>query len=138
MGADYGGIQTFAHIWDTKRSYRNQCAMAYENTHIYLADRIREKIDSHILKRMISDHMDYYFLGSIFPDILFYCKDKQIFKVAHNLHGEDGVPTNQIVFNLLDEIKSKKDKKKFAYCGVFNPLCRRYHIPSDGVLFLGI
>lgn len=89
--------------------------MASENTHIYLADRIREKINNHILKRMISDHTDYYFLGSVFPDILFYSKDKQIFNVAHNLHGEDGVPTNQVVFNLLDEVKSKKDGKNFSF-----------------------
>jgi len=43
--------------------------MASENTHIYLVDRTRREIKDHVLKRVISDRMDYYFLGSIFPDI---------------------------------------------------------------------
>jgi len=93
--------------------------MPSENTHIYFADQIREKINNHILKRLISDHMDYYFLGSTFPDILFYSKDKQISKIAYNLHGEDGVPTNQIIFNLLDEIRFKKDKNNFSFIAGF-------------------
>jgi hypothetical protein len=93
--------------------------MAAENTHIYLADQIKAKIGNNVLKQIISDHIDYYFLGSIFPDILFYSKDKRIFNVAHNLHGEDGVPTNKIVFNLLDKVKSKKDQKNFSFIAGF-------------------
>ncbi|MEA3230380.1 MAG: zinc dependent phospholipase C family protein [Thermodesulfobacteriota bacterium] len=89
--------------------------MASENTHIFLADRIREEINDDVLKQFISGHMDYYFLGSIFPDILFYSKDKQIVDIAYNLHGEDGVPTNRIVFDLLDRIKRKKDGNNFAF-----------------------
>ena len=87
--------------------------MASENTHIFLADRIREEINDDVLKRFVSGHMDYYFLGSIFPDILFYSKDKQIVDIAHNLHGEDGTLTNRIVFDLLDEVKIKKGGKNF-------------------------
>ena len=89
--------------------------MASENTHIYLADRTRREIKDHVLKRVISDHMDYYFLGSIFPDILFYSKDKQISDIAYNLHGEDGIPTNRIVFDLLDRIKARNDGNNFAF-----------------------
>ena len=89
--------------------------MASENTHIYLADRIRGEIDDDVLKRFISGHMDYYFLGSIFPDILFYSKDKQISDIAYNRHGEDGIPTNRIVFDLVDRIKAKEDGNNFAF-----------------------
>ena len=89
--------------------------MAAENTHIYLADQIKGKIGNNVLKQIISDHIDYYFLGSIFPDILFYSKDKPIFNMAHNLHGEDGVPTHQIVFNLLDEAKYRQDEKNLTF-----------------------
>ncbi len=93
--------------------------MAAENTHIYLADQIKIKTGNNVLKQIISDHIDYYFLGSIFPDILFYSKDKSIFNMAHNLHGEDGVPTNKIVFNLLDEAKSIEDEKNFTFIAGF-------------------
>lgn len=89
--------------------------MASENTHIYLADQIKGKIGNNVLKQIISDYIGYYFLGSIFPDILFYSKDKPIFNMAYNLHGEDGVPTNKIVFNLLDEAKSIKDENNFTF-----------------------
>jgi hypothetical protein len=89
--------------------------MASENTHIYLADRIRTEINDDILKRIISGHLDYYFIGSIFPDILFFSKDKQIADVAYNLHGEDGLPTNRIVFDLLDRIKAGKDDTNFSF-----------------------
>ena len=93
--------------------------MASENTHIYLADRIRAEINVGVLKRIISGHLDYYFLGSIFLDILFYSKNKQIIDVAHNLHGEDGLPTNRIVFDLLDRIKVDKDEKNFSFVSGF-------------------
>ena len=93
--------------------------MASENTHIYLADRIRAKINVDVLKRLISGHLDYYFIGSIFPDILFFSKDKQIVDVAHNLHGEDGLPTNRIVFDLLDRIKAGKDDANFSFVSGF-------------------
>ncbi len=89
--------------------------MASENTHIYLADRMREEINDHVLKRFISGHMDYYFLGSIFPDILFYSKDKQVIDIAHHLHGENGILTSRIVFDLLDRIKAEKEEKNFSF-----------------------
>jgi len=89
--------------------------MASENTHIYLADRIRGEIDDDVLKRFISGHADYYFLGTIFPDILFYSKVKQLIDLAYNLHGEDGLPTNRIIFDLLDRIKAKNDWKNFSF-----------------------
>jgi hypothetical protein len=97
--------------------------MAYENTHIYLADEIRKKIGNHTLKQMISDHRDFYYLGSIFPDILFYSKDEQVSKIAYNLHGEDGVPTSRIIFKLLDEIRIKKDKNNFSFIAGFLTHC---------------
>ncbi len=89
--------------------------MASENTHIYLADRIRRNIHDEPVTKIISDHMDEYFIGSIFTDILFYSKDKQAAAVASRLHGEDGQPTNQIVFDLLDSARSEKDHRNFAF-----------------------
>jgi hypothetical protein len=89
--------------------------MAFENTHIYLANRILKEISDNGLKQLISDHIDYYFLGSIFPDILFYSKYKRAVHIAYNLHGEDGLPTNRIIFDLLDRIKIDKDGKNFSY-----------------------
>jgi len=93
--------------------------MASENTHIYIADRIRAEINDDMLKRIISGHLDYYFIGSIFLDILFFSKDKQIVDVAYNLHGEDGLPTNRIVFDLLDRIKAGKDDTNFSFVSGF-------------------
>ncbi|RTZ94950.1 MAG: hypothetical protein DSY90_15000 [Deltaproteobacteria bacterium] len=93
--------------------------MAAENTHLYLADQMKGKIGDKALKRIISDHVDYFYLGSIFPDILYYSRDKQISKVAYSLHGEDGVPTNEIVFQLLNTVKSKNDKKNFTFIAGF-------------------
>ena len=93
--------------------------MAAENTHIYLADQIKGEIGNHSLKALLDDHKDYYFFGSIFPDILFYSKDRLLFTMAYNLHGEDGIPTHQIVFDILDKARSKKDRKNFSFIAGF-------------------
>ncbi|MBW1889753.1 MAG: zinc dependent phospholipase C family protein [Deltaproteobacteria bacterium] len=46
--------------------------MPFENTHLHLADKVRQKLQGDALAAALKEHLAYYYLGSVFPDILFY------------------------------------------------------------------
>jgi hypothetical protein len=89
--------------------------MAFENTHIYLADVIMQQLRENDLKTILDHHIGQYYLGSVFPDVLFYGRDKAVSQTAHMLHGNDGLPTNRLVFDILDRIRPLGDHKNFAF-----------------------
>ena len=92
--------------------------MTYENTHLWAADAVKEQIAIDALRELINSNIDYYYFGAVFPDTFSYSQDKEISDISNFLHGNTGVPTNGVVFNVLDRIKYPRDKKNLAFiCG---------------------
>jgi hypothetical protein len=92
--------------------------MAYENTHLWAADAVKEQITNGTLRELINSSMDYYYFGAAFPDTLSYSNDKKIRDISNFLHGESGIPPNGVVFDVLDMAKRVGDKKNLAFiCG---------------------
>ena len=97
--------------------------MPFENTHLYLADKVRQALQKEDLSAILKAHLDYYYLGSIFPDTLFYAKDDELSRVAFRLHGDDGQPTNRFAFNVLERIQASRSQRDFAFIAGFLAHC---------------
>ena len=97
--------------------------MPFENTHLYLADKVRQALQKEDLRLILETHLDYYYLGSIFPDTLFYAKDDNLSRVAYRLHGDDGRPTNRFAFDVLDRIRASGSQRDFAFIAGFLTHC---------------
>ncbi len=89
--------------------------MAYENTHLWAADAVRERIKNSALRELITGSIDYYYFGAVFPDTLSYSHDKKIRDISNFLHGETGIPPNGVVFDVLDMAKRVGNKKNLAF-----------------------
>jgi hypothetical protein len=97
--------------------------MVYENTHLWAAEQIRNRIANRIIEETIGNNLDYYHLGAIFPDVLFYSRDPKISETAHILHGKAGAPTNEFIFDVLDQIKDTLDEKNLVFIWGFLTHC---------------
>ncbi len=42
--------------------------MSFENTHLWAADVIKDKISAEVLQELIINNIDYYNIGAVFPD----------------------------------------------------------------------
>ena len=92
--------------------------MAYENTHLWAADVVRGRLQSSVLKKLITDSIDCYYFGAVFPDTLSYSNDKKIREISNFLHGETAMPPNEVIFEVLDMTKRTGDKKNLTFsCG---------------------
>ena len=89
--------------------------MVYENTHLWAAEQIKSRVENRVIEETIVGNLDYYHLGAIFPDVLFYSRDPGVRAAAYFLHGETGVPTNKFVFQVLDAIRNRHDEKSLAF-----------------------
>lgn len=78
--------------------------MPKENTHIYLAQEILEKIKDLAIKKIIQDNSYFYQLGSFTPDVFSYGKTENIIKISKNIHGLNNDKTNKIIFEMLDKV----------------------------------
>jgi len=97
--------------------------MPFENTHLYLADKVKQTLQNDDLSGILEGHLDYYYLGSIFPDTLFYAKDDNLSRVAYRLHGDDGRPTSRFAFDVLDRIQESGSRPDFAFISGFLTHC---------------
>ncbi len=92
--------------------------MAYENTHLWAADAVKEQLTNDALRELINSSIDYYYFGAVFPDTFSFSHDKKISDISNFLHGENGTPANGVVFDVLDRTKHARDKKNLAFiCG---------------------
>jgi hypothetical protein len=92
--------------------------MTYENTHLWAADTIRGRLQSSVLNKLITDSIDGYYFGAVFPDTLSYSNDKKIREISNFLHGKTGIYSNDVVFEMLDMARRTGDKKNLAFiCG---------------------
>jgi hypothetical protein len=74
--------------------------MAFENTHLFVAQSVLSQIKTSEIKKIISENIDYYNLGSIFPDIFSFRKNPTLFNKSTLMH--DGKSSNKIFFKALD------------------------------------
>jgi hypothetical protein len=92
--------------------------MAYENTHLWAADGVMGRIKNSVLKEHLTANLEDYYFGAVFPDTLSYSKDKKMIEISDFLHGETGIPSNRVVFDMLDRAKDNQDGKNLAFiCG---------------------
>ena len=82
--------------------------MVKENTHLFGAYRIFERLDEN-LKEMIKENIDYYYIGAIALDIFFFYNKTHF--VSDKIHGKDGELTSEIIFELL----KSRDKRDLAF-----------------------
>lgn len=97
--------------------------MPFENTHLYLADRVRLTLRDDELSGILEEQLDYFYMGSIFPDTLFYAKQEKLSRVAYRLHGDDGRPTSRFVFDVLERIRATGSRRDFAFVAGFLTHC---------------
>jgi hypothetical protein len=97
--------------------------MVYENTHLWAAEQIRSRIENRLIAETIGSDLDFYYLGAVFPDILYYSKDPRISRAAYFLHGDTGVPTNAFIFDVLDQVKDRPDEKTLVFIWGFLTHC---------------
>jgi hypothetical protein len=97
--------------------------MPFENTHLYLADKVRQACQDDELSGILEEQLDYFYMGSIFPDTLFYAKEDKLSRVAYRLHGDDGRPTSRFAFEVLERIRETKSRRDFAFVAGFLTHC---------------
>jgi len=110
--------------------------MSFENTHLWAADVIKEKISVKALQELLINNIDYYNVGAVFPDTFSFSRKLEIRDISNFLHGETGALTSGLVFDILDRIKHTGDKKNLAFiCGflthcamdiVFHPIIQYF------------
>lgn len=89
--------------------------MPKDNTHIYFADKIIKKYHPEEYISIIKKNINYYYLGSIFPDTFYYSDKISEERISDHIHGKDGNPTNRIIFDFLEHAKKNKSERELAF-----------------------
>jgi len=89
--------------------------MAYENSHLFAAEQIRRSIDTPQIQELIATNIYHYYLGAVFPDILYFGRDRETSEIANFLHGSSRTPPNKVVLEVIDRIKKAGDQKNLAF-----------------------
>jgi hypothetical protein len=89
--------------------------MVYENTHLWAAEQIRRSLENRLIAEPIGRYSGFYYLGAVFPDILYYSRDSRLSRAAYFLHGDTGAPSNAFIFEVLDQAKATSDEKNLVF-----------------------
>jgi len=89
--------------------------MVKENTHLFAADRILHLVGDADIRKLIEGDRKSYHLGATVPDAFFYSNDKNIKKIGAILHGKHGNPTNDYIFQVLDEVRKSNNTPDLAF-----------------------
>jgi len=110
--------------------------MSFENTHLWAADVVKNRITEEALRELIITHIDYYNFGAVFPDTFSFSHSRKTKDISNLIHGNTGALTNGLVFDMLDHVKQTRDKKNLAFiygflthCAmdiVFHPIVRYF------------
>jgi hypothetical protein len=73
--------------------------MAFENTHLFIAQSVLSQVKNQDIKKIITENIDFYNLGSIFPDIFCFRQNPELFNISTSMHN--GTSTNKIIFKAL-------------------------------------
>lgn len=97
--------------------------MPKENTHIYFADKVSQKVNSQDLLALLKKYSKYFYLGSISPDTFYYSPKKEVEEISNFIHGNFGNLTNELVFKFLNIAKNKKSEKDLVFALGFLTHC---------------
>ena len=84
--------------------------MPKENTHIFFASELLRGLAHAELRHMLESRREYFFLGAIIPDTMYYSKREDI---SDTLHGKSGNLTNGIILDMLEQAEDERD---LAFC----------------------
>ncbi len=74
---------------------------------MFFADKTLHLLKNEEFKKDISQHLIYYYLGSIIPDSFYYRKDTDT--ISERIHGKGGYESNKMAFALLENVKQERD-----------------------------
>lgn len=107
--------------------------MPKENTHLYAAHKIVQKLENQDLRGIIVRNIHEYYLGSISIDTMVYYPGSA--KASDFMHGMKS-PTNEFIVKLLDSAKQTHSAKDLAFAfglithaaldATMHPLINRY------------
>jgi len=83
--------------------------MPKENTHLHFAYGLLEEFQGHDIRKVVSEYIRHYLLGSIIPDTFYYGNSASLRRISESFHGKDGNPTNTTIVQVLDNARDKKD-----------------------------
>jgi hypothetical protein len=86
-----------------------------ENTHLYFSRKIIAGLPDGELKNTIRENLDFFNLGTVFPDLFLYSLNKKEQSISDALHGKDGEATNKIIFELLENARKKQSAKELSF-----------------------
>ena len=84
--------------------------MPKENTHIYFASELVKNLPHDELRHILESHREYFFLGAVIPDTMYYSRREDI---SDTLHGKSGNLTNELIFDMLEHAEDERD---LAFC----------------------
>ncbi|KKR21154.1 MAG: hypothetical protein UT48_C0012G0013 [Parcubacteria group bacterium GW2011_GWE2_39_37] len=97
--------------------------MPKENTHLYFSHKLIKKIEENKIVEIIKNNLKFFYFGSVMPDTFYYSGNDDIVKISETIHGRFGNPTNEMVFDFLDEAKAKKSEADLAFTFGFLTHC---------------
>jgi hypothetical protein len=89
---------------------RKGAMMPKENTHIFFASELMQRLEHAELRHMLESHREYYFLGAVIPDTMYYSRREDI---SDTLHGKSGNLTNELILDMLEQGGNERD---LAFC----------------------
>ncbi|MDD4332719.1 MAG: zinc dependent phospholipase C family protein [Patescibacteria group bacterium] len=97
--------------------------MPKENTHLFFARELEDNFFGKDIADLIKDNLDYFYLGSVFPDTFFYSKNEEYNYISDYFHGKDGNNSNEIIFEFLDKAKINYSEKDLVFVFGFITHC---------------
>jgi hypothetical protein len=94
-----------------------------ENTHLYFAHSIPERLPDKRLGDLIRHEIASFYFGSIIPDTFYYSPKKEVIAISEILHGRSGNPTNEMIFSLLKVAKETREERDFVFALGFITHC---------------
>jgi hypothetical protein len=76
--------------------------MPKENTHLWFAQDVADRLDDQEERSLVLDHLDAYRLGAVSPDLFFYARGDRLRPVADYLHAGGDGPNPDFVLDCLD------------------------------------
>ncbi len=85
------------------------------NTHLYFAKEISDSVAPAKLRNLLKEYRPEFLLGNIFPDIFYYSFRKKNISVSDHIHGENGIKTNKLIFDILDIAKERGEHRLLVF-----------------------
>lgn len=80
---------------------------------MFISDDLIKDIKNKKIRSILENNKEYYFLGTVFPDIFFH--NKKYEHISEEIHGKDGENTDDLILKFLKIAKSEKSQKDLAF-----------------------